>query len=263
MSLAPVIPIFSSSSSRKQGGIFTLEKAGDKAKTGRKRGPISLCDLAKEEDMKRLWLVDTSFINFMNASKNLSEIGVTLHFGLKLTICQDMTDKSEKSEQTESKVILWLAKDGSTDYERLALIFSRAANEGFYYVPRLDWKTLCAMWGDDLLLSLPFYSSFLAANTLTFSSIVPELPCTPLLLREVNAGVPYDKHINQAVDRYSLSTGAEIQNVKSIYYRKRADAKPFLCWRALLKRGATFVKPNMDQMCSREFSYESWKEIKQ
>ncbi len=255
-----IVPLFSTAASRRQGGSFTVEKAGDKAKMGRKRGPVSLCDLAKAEGLKRMWLVESSFVNFMSAAKNLAEVGCALHFGLKLTVCADAADKTEASFKTESKVVVWMAGDGSTDYVRLCQLFTKA-NEGFYYVPRVDWKTLCAMWGDDLLLTLPFYSSFLARNTLTFSSIVPEMPCQPLLLREVKQGHPHDGLINAAIDRYVEATKAPVRDVKSVYYPTRKLAGAFLCWRAALERNSTFSAPNMDQMCSREFSWEAYREL--
>lgn len=255
-----ILPIFSTSASLKQGGIFTVEKAGDKLKTGKKRGPLSLCDLAKEEGLKQLHLVDSNFVSFFYAHKNLKEIGCQLVFGLKLVICQDMAVKDEASLKTESKVIIWMAGDGSEDYRALINLFTVAAQDGFYYTPRLDWKTLCRFWHKDLLLALPFYSSFLAANTLTFSSIVPDLPAKPILLMEDNE-LPYDGLLGDAVVRYAAANEIMPQPAKSIYYRTRADSKLFQIWRAILSRGrqATYDKPN-DRMSSREFCWDSFKE---
>lgn len=261
MNDASVIPLFSTSASRSQGGIFTVEKAGEMIKTKRTRGPVSLCDLAKRDKLTRIHLVESNWINMMSAYKNLKEVGCKLHFGLKLLVCENMADKSEESFKTESNVIVWLAGDGSTDYQRLCKLFTIAANDGFYHVPRIDWKTLCAGWGDDLLLSLPFYSSFLAKNTLTFSSIVPQLPAAPLVLREVGQQLPFDSLLDDAVDRYADNTGVEVQNVKSIYYLDRKDVKAWLNWRCILTRGATWDVPNIDHCSSREFCYESYREL--
>jgi DNA polymerase III alpha subunit len=264
--VSDIIPLFSSAASLKQGGIFTVDKVGDveaRKKEGRKRGPLSLCSLAKDEGMKRLYMVESNFVNYMSAWKNLREVGCDLHFGLKLVICENMADKSEASMDTESKVVIWPALDSTTVYSALCKLFTKAANDGFYYVPRLDWKTLCAMWSDDLLLSLPFYSSFLAKNTLTFSSIAPQLPVVPLLLREIDQQLPIDGLLNSAVDRYAAANGLKVQPVKSVYYKLRDDAKPFQVWRCVLNRSgkSTYDKPNMDFMQSREFSFEAWKEL--
>jgi hypothetical protein len=46
------IPLFSVSSSLKQGGVFTVERAGAAKKSGRVKGPVSLCDIAKEHGLQ-------------------------------------------------------------------------------------------------------------------------------------------------------------------------------------------------------------------
>lgn len=258
MSNPDVIPIFSTSASLKEGSVFTVAKAGAAAKAGLKNGPTSLCDLAKEEGLKQLHLVDDRWVSFMEGNKNLAAVGCQLVFGLKLTVCDDMADKTEASLKNESKVVIWMAGDGSADYHALINLYTRAAQDGFYYVPRLDWKTLKAGWHKDLILSLPFYSSFLAKNLLTFASIVPQLPVRPLLLREVGQELPTDELINEAVDRYAETVKAQVQPVKSIYYRDREGAKPWQVLRCILGR-TNWDKPN-DSHCSREFAYEAWKE---
>lgn len=257
--MSDILPLFSSAASLKQGGIFTVDKAGYLGKAGRKRGPVSLCDLAKQEKLTQLHLVDSTFVNFFSAYKNLKEVGCDLAFGLKVVVCEDMADKSEESFKTESKVIVFM-KSGA-GYQPLCSLYSKAAKDGFYYIPRIDWKTLRKMWSEHFILALPFYSSFLAKNTLTFATISPDLPATPVALKEVNQQLPVDELLNDAVARYSAATGCPIQPAKSIYYKDRKDAKAFQIWRCILSRGATFDKPGMDGMCSREFCYEAYKEL--
>lgn len=252
------IPLFSTSASLKQGGIFTVEKAGTAQKAGHSKGPISLCDLAKEEKLSKLHLVESNFVNFMNAFKNLKDTGCDLSFGLKVVVCEDLNDKSEASFKTESKVVLFLKNDDG--YKSLIHLYSKAATDGFYYIPRLDWKFLNEMWSDNLILSLPFYSSFLARNTLSFSSIAPTLPTKPLMLKEVGQELPFDSLLDEAIDRYVQSNSLETQNVKSIYYKNRTDAKKFLIWRCILNR-TTWDKPGMEFMSSKEFSWQSYKEL--
>src|SRR4051812_12650120 len=113
--MSDIIPLFSSSASLKQGGIFTLEKAGAAAKAGHVKGPVSLCDLVKEEKLTQLHLVESNFVNFMTAYKNLKDVGCSLVFGLKVVVCEDIADKSDASTKTESKVIIWLNGDGGED----------------------------------------------------------------------------------------------------------------------------------------------------
>lgn len=254
-----VIPLFSTSASLMQGGIFSVEKAGAAQKLGKTRGPISLCDLAKDNGLKQLHLIESNFVNFMVAYKNLKEANCNLAFGLKVIVCADIQDKSEASLKTESKVVLFMKN--SAGYKPLIDIYTKAAQAGFYYVPRIDWKSLCEMWSDNLILSLPFYSSFIAKNTLTFSQIVPQMPVAPLVLREVDQQLPIDDLIDGALDRYLESHSCPQQKVKSVYYLKRDHAKRFMVWRCALD-GKTFDKPNMDFMHSREFCYEAFKELK-
>lgn len=260
MSAASIIPLFSTSASLKSGGIFTVEKAGVAAKAGHTKGPLSLCDLAKAEKLTRLHLVESNFVQFMTAHKNLKEVGCDLAFGLKLTVCDDMADKSEASLRNESRVVIWLAADAG--YQPLIKLYSKAAIDGFYYAPRIDWRTLRSMWSEHLLLALPFYSSFLARNTLTFASIVPGLPCREhLVFREAGQQLPFDELLDRAVDGYLAATpGAQEQRVKSVYYGNRRDAKAWMVWQCALKR-SSWDKPNLDHCHSAEFCLESLKEV--
>lgn len=254
-----IIPLFSTSASLRQGGIFTLEKAGTTIKAKKKYSPISLCDLAKDENLQDLHLIESNFVNFMLAYKNLSEISCQFKFGLKLIVCEDIFNKTEESFKSESKVIIFLKND--LGYKDLIKIYTKASTDGFYYIPRIDWKTLKTMFSENLILALPYYSSFLYRNTFTFNSIIPELPGIPIVLKEIQQDLPIDSIIDNIIDNYVKSNNYTIQNVKSIYYKNREDAKKFLIWRCILER-KTYDKPNMDHMCSKEFSWEAFKELK-
>lgn len=247
------IPLFYTSSSRSQGGILTVEKAGEREKLKRISGPVSVCDVAKREGLKEVTLLGDNMQDFMTAAKNLGEAGIQFRFGLRLVVCENMADKSDQSFKTESRVVVFL-KD-SQGYVALCKLLTKAATDGFYYCPRIDWTTLCAMWSEHFLLALPFYSSFLAKNTLTFASIVPHLPVQPLILDEIGQQLPFDFLIRGAIKRY----GGNVEAVKSIYYDKRDDARAFQVWRAALDR-KTWDKPN-DGMMSREFCTEAWREL--
>lgn len=260
--MTDIVPLFATGASLRQGGLFTAEKPGAAKKAGRKHGPLSLCDLAKAEGLKQVHVVDDRFANYFSLHRGLKEVGTTLNFGLKLTVCDDMAVKDEASLKNESKVVVWMNGDGSADYEAAINLYSLAATEGFYYEPRIDWKTLRANWHADLVLSLPFYSSFLARNLMSFASIVPELPPGPLLvLQEVDQRMPYDEILDEAVQRYVAATpGAILQPVKSVYYVTRQQARAQLTWQCILDR-ATWDKPKPEGFTSREFSWEAYKEL--
>lgn len=256
--MSSIIPLFSTSASLKQGGIFTVEKAGTAEKAKHSKGPISLCDLVKQEGLKQIHLVESNFVNFMQAFKNLKSADCNLAFGLKLVICDDMQDKTEQSFVNESKVVIFMKND--VGYKPLIHIYSKAATDGFYYVPRIDWKTLNQMWSENLILALPYYSSFLARNTLSFASIVPTLPVAPVLLKEIGQQLPFDDILDNVIQAYNPGV-TQIQEVKSIYYKNRNDAKKFMIWRCILNR-TTWDKPNFEHFSSKEFSWEAFKEIK-
>lgn len=253
-----ITPLFSTSASLRQGGIFVIDKAGAAAEAKHSKGPVNLVDLAKEEKLESITLVESNFVNFMQAYKFFGKINCQFKFGLKLAICDDLNDKTEESFKSESKIIIFLKDDKG--YKKLINIFTKAATDGFYYIPRIDWKNLKESWSEELILALPFYSSFLARNLLSFSSIMPDLPANPILLKEVGQELPFDDLINSSIDQYAKSNSFLTENVKSIYYKNRNDAKSFLIYRAILER-KTWDKPNMDGMASREFCLESYKEL--
>lgn len=261
MPVKDIIPLLSLSSSRKQGGVFTVEPArkDDPSKPLDTSGPISLCELVKEEKLKKIHLVESNFISFMAAQKNLKKQGCDLAFGLKLIVTDDIADKTEDSFKNESKIVIFM--DNSDGYQALKDIYTKAATDGFYYCPRIDWKTLKYMWNDNLILSLPFYSSFLARNALSFSTMVPDLPAKPEILREIGQELPFDGILNDTIDRYAKANDIEIQSVKSIYYKNTADAKKFLIWRCIFERGSSWDSPRQEHMSSPNFSWQHYKEL--
>ncbi len=87
---------------------------------------------------------------------------------------------------------------------------------------------------------------------------MPDLPARPIVTVESNE-LPFDPLLQQAAARYATVNGIAPQVTKSIYYRDRKDAKGWQIWRAILDR-ASWDKPNMDGCCSREFSWEAFKE---
>ena len=115
-------------------------------------------------------------------------------------------------------------------------------------------------WSDNLLLALPWASSFIAKNTLTFNRIVPDLPCVPWVFREVNTELPFARLIDAAIERYVVESGAVVQDVKSVYYSRRADIEPYIVMRALANR-STFNAPNVDHLSSDAFSFEAWQAL--
>lgn len=221
-------------------------------------GPDSIVDLAVKNGLKEVFLVDDSMTGFLEAYKNLKENDIKLVFGLRLSVCSDMNERSEEQLLKTCKYII-LCKN-TEGYERLIKISTDAARNGFYYTPRIDFKKLEEHWDDkDLMLAVPFYDSFLFKNTLQNSICVPEFTFTkPIFFVEDN-DIPFDYIIKSKVEEYSSSNGYEVQKAKSVYYAQSKDFKAYLTFRCINNR-STLNKPNLDHMSSDKFSLESWKE---
>ena len=223
-------------------------------------GPDSIVDLAIKNNLKEVYLVDDAMSGFLEAYKNLTDNDIKLIFGLRLTVCADMLEKNKEEQSKESKYIIF-AKN-TNGYNRLIKISTKAAREGFYHVPRIDFKSLKQFWSDeDLMLCVPFYDSFLFRNTLENAICVPEFTFTkPTLFLEDN-DIPFDYIIRDKVVNYAKQNNFNTQESKSIFYNKMEDFKAYLTFRCIgvMGKRATLNKPNLDHMCSDKFCLESWK----
>ena len=84
------IPLFKSHYSIGR-SILTLEDTEDK----RDNYPSSIVEIAKRNKMKSVFLIEDSMNGFLEAYKNLSESGIKLVFGYRVSVCNDSTDKSK------------------------------------------------------------------------------------------------------------------------------------------------------------------------
>ena len=247
-----VIPIFKSHYSIGR-SILTLEKPEDVVKDG----PDSIIDLCKKNDIKNLYLVEDSMGGFLQGYINSAAAGLNFRFGLRLTVCDDMLQKDEDSRLRSSKFIVFA--NNKEGYQRLIKINTTASKDGFYYNPRADFKTLKKHWNDtDLSLCIPFYDSFLHRNAIHGTLCVPNFDFTnPTFFIEDN-----DLYIDQIIRRHikkHCENGCESQEVKSVFYKNRADFKSYLTFRCINNR-SSLDKPELEGMNSPEFCLQSWKE---
>ena len=247
------IPLFKSHYSIGR-SILTLEDVEEK----RENYPSSIVEIAKRNKMKSVFLVEDTMNGFLEAYKNLSESGIKLVFGYRVSVCDDSADKSKESIDTESKFVILARNDEG--YKKLIKISSYAACDGFYYQPRVDFSVLKKYWSDDdLQLCVPFYDSFLFKNSLTFAVCFPKFDFTePVFFIEDN-DIPFDYIIKKKVESYCNENKLQSVPVKSIYYERRDDFKAYLTFRCINNR-TTLDNPRFDHLCSNEFSFESWKE---
>jgi DNA polymerase III alpha subunit len=246
-----MLPLFKSHYSIGK-SILTLEEEDSSVEDG----PQSIIDLCKKNKMKDLFLVDDSMSGFLQGYLNCEKAKLNFRFGLRINVCEDLTDKNEEQRKKTSKVVVF-AKN-KQGYKRLIKIYTQAAQDGFYYTPRTDYKALRHHWDNkDLYLMVPFYDSFLHLNTLHGHMCMPDFGfCDPLYAVEKN-DIPFNYLIEKRVAEYCQQD--KCVDVKSIFYNNKEDFKAFLTFRCINNR-STLDKPNLDHMTSHEFCLESWKE---
>lgn len=257
-----VIPIFKSCYSLGGRSMLTLNEKGKSVEYG----PDSIIDLALSAGLKKVVLVDDSMGGFLEANANCEAAGLKLVFGYRVSLCPTLADKSDKSYESTSKIVIF-AKNHE-GYKKLIKISSFANKaENSYYEARLDIPALKQFWDDkDLKLTIPFYDSFLYKNFMTFAVCIPDLSFTePVFFIEDNK-LPFDPFIAEQVKNY-VGGKFEIQKVKSIYYARREDLKALITLKCMNNRGysakpSVLGCPNRDHLSSAEFCFESWRECK-
>lgn len=254
--MSEIIPIFSSHYSV-GASILTLEEVG-KTDAG---NPASICDIAKSNGLQKVVLVEDRIDGFIEAYKNLGKINCQLIYGIKLCICDDANIKDDNSLKNESNVVIFVKN--SQGYNDLIRIWNRAWTDGFYYQGRTDWNTLKANWTNNLCLAIPYFSGFIAKNTLTQAAIVPDFPVPTnqiFLLKDVGSGLPFVSLLDESIGNFAATSSAMIVEVKHIYYEKRSDFETYQTFRAIHNR-SEFSAPGVDNLASDEFSFESWRSL--
>ena len=70
---------------------------------------------------------------FLEAYKNLSESGIKLVFGYRVSVCDDSTDKSKESIDTESKFVILARNDEG--YKKLIIVTGKGSRSKVYNDP--------------------------------------------------------------------------------------------------------------------------------
>ena len=243
-----MIPLFKSHYSLGR-SILTLEDKDEKDDY-----PDSIIQICKENKMKELYLVEDNMSSFLEAYSNCRKNNIKLNYGLRISVTESMSDKSEESKIKSSKIILFFKN--KKGYQQLTKLYSIAAKEGFYYEPRLDYETISKNWSDDLILCIPFYDSFIFNNTLKNSLCIPQFDFTkPIFFIEDN-DLPFDSLVKQKALSFAEKNGLKIYKVQSVFYKERKDFKAYLTFRCINNR-SVLNKPNLDHMSSNEFCFES------
>ena len=244
-----VLPFFKSHYSLGR-SILTLEKP----EQSKPHLADSIFDIVKDNNLDKFFLIEDSFSGFLQAHSNAKSIKSQLIFGLRLSVTDNMLEKTEDSLSKRSKIVI-IAKN-KAGIDKLIKIYSTAAKDGFYYEPCTDFNYLSNIWDEkELSLVVPFYDSFLHRNVLYGKNCVPNFNfCQPCFSIEDN-NLPFDFLIEGRVKEYCAGKFETIR-AKSIYYKSKKDYLAYLTFKCINNR-TTLEKPNMDHMSSNEFCWES------
>ncbi len=224
------------------------------------KGPKSIVRLCKDAGLKTCLGVSPNFLTFPEAQMNLAKESIDFTFGLELWVCNEPETLTPDSQLSESKVII--RADTSQGYFDLKSLYSKVYTnpKNFYHKHRTSFAEIKSMWTPNLTLVLPFFDSFVCQNTLTVASIVPDLPAPPLILREVDSGLPFAPLIDAALDAFNEGGKYPEQRVKTIFYPTKAHFKAWQVFRCIKNR-SSFQKPQLDFCCSDNFSFDDYKRL--
>lgn len=246
-----VLPVFYDQSSSKS--ILTYWKDKDLTDKGAK----SIVKLCKDNGLKSCFGVSSTFLTFPEAQTNLTKEGIDFAFGLELWVCNEPESLTPESQRSESKIII--RAETSQGYFDLKTIYSKIHTNprNFYHRHRTSFAEIKSLWTPNLTLILPFFDSFVCQNTITLSSIVPDLPVSPLIFREVDSGLPFAPLIDAALNSFNEGGKYPEQRVKTIYYPTKAHFRAWQVFRCIKNR-SSFQRPELDFCCSDNFSFEDY-----
>lgn len=240
--------------------LLTLKPAKDP--TTEKIGATSLLDICVENNLSTVTLVEDSLIGFLEAKKQFDAINVNLVFGLRLSLCTDMSHAPAKGDPLTDHKIIVFAKNGEGCL-LLNKLYSFAQTKGF---GRIDSEGLKSFYNESLLLiAIPFYDSFLFNNAFVYDSccLLDHSFFSPLLFLENNL-LPFDLTQREMVTSYSSKYSLETLETKSVYYENRSDFEAYQTYKCICSRtpgrSKTLDMPNLDHCGSPEFCFESYLE---
>jgi DNA polymerase III alpha subunit len=245
-----MIPLFKSTYSRKS--ILTLEKPDTQ-----NDGPDSIFSIAKDHGLQQIVLVEDEFTGFKTALDRSKELGINLIFGIRFNVCNERISEDQKS--SAHKLIVFAKNDDGA--RELMKLYSLAFTESGGF---LDCATLKEKWSPNLSLAIPFYDSFIHRNAFYFQTCVPDLQfATPTVFLE-NNGLPYNETLRTKAIKLALENNWPTVDTKTIYYRNNHDYDAYVTYRIVTGRiggkNQTLDKPELEDMSSDEFSFESYLE---
>ena len=255
MATERMIPLFKSHYSLYGRSILTYGPKG-KAKSDE---PDSIVDIACDNDMKQVVLVEDFMSGLLEAYTNLKEHKIQMIFGLRLNIANVMSiEKNPDAHKTEAKYIVFA--NNKEGYNTLIEISTKANTEGIrklprkgHNIPRITFEYLKSKWSKNLTLAIPFYDGFIFNNLLMGYQHVPneEFLKKATFFMEDNEH-PFDQLILEATNDLTKNT----ESCKSIYYKNRKDFKAWMTAKCIAYR-SSLEKPELNHCTSNEFCWEA------
>ena len=224
--------------------------------TVKKGSSDSVIQIAIDNKLDKLVLVEDNFHGFLESKKRCEEHNIQLVFGLRLNICNSHSDDKKKNH----KVIIFAKNDHGC--KKLYKIHSSAFCD---FDERLTFKDLKEHWTNNLLMAIPFYDSFLHCNNFSFSEFIPDFSFSKPLFFLENNKLPFDHLLRAAIEQYTKAHGYKTEEAKTIYYKDRKDFAAYqtfriICNRSYNGRKSNLTRPNLDHCGSQEFCVESFLE---
>jgi DNA polymerase III alpha subunit len=219
-------------------------------------GPVSLISIVNTYNLKRVVVMDDSFLAFPSLYSSLPS-NCELIFGINFLCCRDAKDKSEASLKTEHKISnLMKNSDGYKDLLRIHNAI-HTNQDNFYYQMRADLDIIKSKWTDNLLMIIPPYDNFIHKNLLFDSFCVPDFGNIKPIFTYAKMQIPWDYLLEEGIKNYATNNSCDIQEVHPVYYYKEEDVKAFYTYK-LIENRSKFSEPELDFFCSNKFSWESY-----
>ncbi len=239
-----MIPIFTSHYSIGKSILTLAAPGGEKENTS-----DSIFDIAKENNLDKIVLVENSLTGFPQALSTSIENEIDLVFGLSF-LCDSQKHK------------LVIFANNSQGCKKLNIIFSQKDPE----TNSISLEVIKKYWSNDLTMVIPFYDSFLHKNLMEFENCTPNLKhFNPTFFMEHN-GLPFDSVIRSKLLEYCDINNYITQEVKSVKYKSRKDIEAFQTYQCICSRKfgqRNLGNPGLDHFGSDEFCFESFLEHQQ
>tara|TARA_B110000305_G_C19390836_1_gene614778 strand:- start:370 stop:1146 length:777 start_codon:yes stop_codon:yes gene_type:complete len=231
--------------------------------TSQSSGPDSVIDIAKENNIKDLFLVEDSFMGFLEAKSACEASGINFIFAISLNICENLSDINEGDKNIPSHKVNLFSKSS----EGCKILYKIYTEYNCKHNGVIDLLLLKKYWNaSHLSMAIPFYDSFIFKNLFSFDIFCPNFSYFDPVFFIEEKGLPHDYFLANAINAYTESNNFKTQETHSIYYKNRKDFDAFVSYKLICSRGSygsfrsSLEKPNLDHMSSNEFSFESYLE---